>query len=363
MSPTDATSPSTLSWRTRLVRADPATGWDGRRWTSEPLEAGFAADQAIASWNLDPGRAAVVEISARMVGGDWHPWLPLAEWGAAGRRRSVSTPPSSAGAAPSVDTDVLMAADGAPFDAVRLRITLEEAPEGHPLHLAAVSFSAPDHRPGNPEAPGSPGPSAALAGAAARLRPLSQRAYPARDDLGGGGPVWCSPTSLTMVMDAWEVEIPESADEAPDGADPRVPWVAREAYDAPYDGTGNWSFNAAVAGGLGLAAVVTRLGSLDDARTLTAAGIPLITSIRFADRAELAGADYDAPTGHLVVVRGLTPEGDVLVADPANPGGEAGLRTYAREEFDAVWARSRRTAYLVTPRGHALPPTSGDAPW
>lgn len=363
MSPAAVTSPSTLSWRTRMVRADPVAGWDGRRWTSEPLEAGFAADQAIASWNLDPGHPAMIEISARAVSGEWHPWLPLAEWRSAGSRRSVSTPPSGAGSAPAVDTDVLMAADGAPFEAVRLRITLDEATEGHPLHLAAVSFSAPDHGPGTQRASHLSGPAAPLSGAAARLRPLSQRAYPARDDLGGGGPVWCSPTSLTMVVDAWQVAIPESTRDAPDGADPRVPWVAREAYDAPYDGTGNWSFNAAVAGGLGLAAVVTRLRSLDDARTLTAAGIPLIASIRFADRAELAGADYDAPTGHLVVVRGLTPEGDVLVADPASPGGEAGLRTYSRAEFDAVWARSRRTAYLVTPRGYALPTASGEAPW
>jgi hypothetical protein len=351
-----------LSWRTRLTRADTSTGWDGRRWMSEPLEAGFGADQAIASWNLDPGHTAVIEISARAAGGDWHPWLPLAEWGAAGSRRSISAVPCGGGA-PAVDTDVLVAADGTAFDAVRLRITFDEAPEERPLHLAAVSFSAPDHAPGDRHAPGSPAAGDSLSGAAARLRPLSQRAYPARDDIGGGGPVWCSPTSLTMVMDAWQVAIPESIDDAPDGVDPRVPWVARETYDTPYDGTGNWSFNAAVAGGLGMAAVVTRLRSLEDARTLTAAGIPLITSIRFADRAELAGADYDAPTGHLVVVRGLTPEGDVLVVDPANPGGDAGLRTYARAQFDAVWARSRRTAYLVTPRGHVLPSASDDAPW
>lgn len=363
MSPAAATSPPTPSWRTRLVRADADTGWDGPRWTSGPLEAGFAADQAIASWNLEAGHTAVIEISARAVGGDWHPWLPLAEWGEVGSRRSVRTGPAGTGPVPAVDTDVLVAADGTAFDAVRLRITLGEAPEGHPLHLAAVSFSAPDHTPGDHRSSGAPAAAGSPSGAAARLRPLSQRAYPARDDLGGGGPVWCSPTSLTMVMDAWHVAIPESIDDAPGGADPRVPWVAREAYDATYDGTGNWSFNAAVAGGLGLAAVVTRLRSLEDARTLTAAGIPLVASIRFADRAELAGADYDAPTGHLVVVRGLTPEGDVLVADPANPGGPAGLRTYPRTQFDAVWARSRRTAYVVTPRGLALPPASDDAPW
>ncbi|MDR2997935.1 MAG: C39 family peptidase, partial [Microbacterium sp.] len=158
-------------------------------------------------------------------------------------------------------------------------------------------------------------------------------------------------------------EVPTSPKDAPEGADPRVPWVARAVYDTTYVGTGNWSFIAALAGSLGFAAVVTRLPSLRVARTLTDAGIPVVSSIRFADRAELPGADYEAPTGHLVVIRGFTPSGDVLVADPASPGGQEGLRTYPRAAFDTAWSRSRRTVYLVVPRGQQLPDAPGDGAW
>ena len=348
-------------WRTHLERADPRSGWEGAQWTSAPLTSPFAADQAIASWNLEAGVRATIEIRAGKKDGSWYPWQLLAEWGPAGERRTAEPPAAEAAPeGPRLDTDVLKAQDGDTFDAVQVRISLSDASPTASLHLVSVNFSAPAtpadvlsdaFSEGQPQ------------GAAGAVRSLSQRAYPARDDLGGGGPVWCSPTSLTMVLDAWGAEIPESPADAPDGADPRVPWVAREVFDTIYNGTGNWPFNAAVAGSLGYDAVITRLPSLREARVLTDAGIPVITSIRFADRADLPGADYDAPTGHLVVVRGFTSDGDVLVADPASPGGEAGFRTYDRQAFDMTWARSRRTAYLVTPRGHTLPEAPGDVAW
>lgn len=351
----------TPRWRTRLLRADPEAGWEDHAWTSAVLEPGFAADQAVASWNVDAGLTAHVEIRARGVDGSWSPWLPLADWGEPGARRSPEpTSGDRAEAAPFVDTDVLMAAPRHPFDAAQLRITVDGRSGGDArLHLAAVSFTVA-------AAPGAfddDGSALGAIGAAAALRPLSQRAYPARDDLGGGGPVWCSPTSLTMVLAAWGADLPESPADAPGSADPHVPWVARGVYDAVYSGTGNWSFNTALAGTLGFDAVITRLPSLRDARTLTDAGIPVISSIRFADRTELPGADYEAPTGHLVVLRGFTPDGDVLVADPASAGGPEGLRTYPRVAFDIAWARSRRTVYLVTPRGHVLPEPAGDGAW
>ncbi|WP_348788800.1 C39 family peptidase [Leifsonia sp. NPDC080035] len=366
MPPEPLSRPAARSWRTRLVRASVEHGWRGRTWTSAVLEPGWsgeaAADQAVASWNLDAGATALVELRARTADGVWHPWQLLARWGAPGDRRSAGRADGVTG--PVVETDVLTAGDGDRFDAVQLRVSLPEgAPVSRPLRLAAVSFSAPAMAPsdaGRPEdaAPQDTVPGAGALGVAATVTPLSQRAYPERDDLGGGGPSWCSPTSLTMVALGWGAAIPDAApEEVPDGADPRVPWVARAAYDAAYDGTGNWSFNAAVAGGLGLDAVVTRLSSLRSAQVLTDVGIPLIASISFGP-GELAGADYDT-AGHLLVIRGFDAAGDVLVADPANPGGAAGLRTYPRAAFDAAWCHSRRTVYLLTPRGHALPPTAG----
>ncbi|WP_085368350.1 C39 family peptidase [Leifsonia sp. NCR5] len=366
-------------WRTSLVRAETDEGWTGRQWTSNVLAPAWAgdagADQAVASWNLDPDATAVVELRARTAGERWHPWQTVALWGDIGRRSSAA-PGGAAGAAsgaPTMETDVLTARSAGSFDAVQLRITLghegqgegregERAASRDALRLAAVSFSAPDDE-GSASAPDAVvGPTEeGTFGAASAVRPLSQRAYPARADLGGGGPAWCSPTSLTMVAAAWGARIPAAGSaDVPVGADPRVPWVARAVYDTAYDGTGNWSFNVAAAGALGFDALVTRLSSLRSARTLTDAGIPLVASISFAP-GELPGADYDTP-GHLLVIRGFDAGGDVLVADPSNPGGDAGLRTYPRRAFDDAWSHSRRTVYLIVPRGHALPP-SAEGEW
>ncbi|GAB3583921.1 peptidase C39 family protein [Leifsonia lichenia] len=353
-------------WRTRLVRADIDAGWTGRQWMSGVLEPGWegdpGADQAVASWNIDPAVTAVVELRARTADGGWHPWQTLAHWGGDGQRSTAPSEAALAHAAPTVETDVLTAGNAGRFDAVQLRVILgESAADRHALRLAAVSFSSP-----GADAPVlAPRVTAAAAnavgvgvavGAAAAVRPLSQRAYPARADLGGGGPAWCSPTSLTMVAAAWGAEIPAAAaEDVPPGADPRIPWVARAVYDAAYDGTGNWSFNAALAGALGFDALVTRLSSMRAAQTLTDAGIPLVASVSFA-AGELPGADYDTP-GHLLVIRGFAADGDVMVADPSNPGGDSGLRTYPRRAFDDAWSHSRRTVYLIVPRGHALPPS------
>ncbi|MFF1572640.1 peptidase C39 family protein [Leifsonia sp. NPDC058292] len=368
--PMGGTASEPAAWQTRLVRADVSSGWDGRTWTSEVLEPGFRADQAVASWNLEADAAALIELRARTLDGTWHPWQEAAFWGGPGGRRSPAPPAGSDGQGPQVDgptvqTDILTARSGELFDAAQLRITLldglHEATVPPPLHLAALSFSAPGGSDGD-ESDADERRGAEPVGAAAALQPLSQRAYPSRPDLGGGGPAWCSPTSLTMVLTAWGAQLPSAAPtEVPADADPRVPWMARAVYDAAFDGTGNWSFNAALAGEFGFDAVVTRLASLQSARVLTEAGIPLIASIAF-EAGRLLGADYDT-SGHLLVIRGFDSRGDVLVADPANPGGREGLRTYPREAFDAAWSRSRRTVYLITPRGHALPAVTDDGGW
>src|SRR6478735_4024386 len=203
--PAAAPPPAVAAWHTRLVRADPTTGWDGRRWTSGVLAPGFAPgihpDEVVASWNLRPGVGADVGIRARSAETGWHPWQELARWGPAGDRRSApAEAPGDVGddRVPIIDTDILRAAPSDRWDAVQLRITLHagSAASTRPLTLAAVSFSAP-------AAPVAGASDPAGTPHALTVPPLSQRAYPQRDDLGGGGPAWCSPTSLTMVAGAW----------------------------------------------------------------------------------------------------------------------------------------------------------------
>ena len=126
--------------------------------------------------------------------------------------------------------------------------------------------------------------------------------------------------------------------------------MASRVWDSSYDGTGNWVFNAALAGTFGLSARVVRLRSLDDMATFTSAGTPLICSLRF-HKDEMPGADYST-AGHLLVVLGLTPNGDVRVADPACTTPQKGLRTYPRESFDRAWRRSRRSVIIVERSSH-----------
>lgn len=339
------------AWHTELLRADTSRGWVGGVWTSEVMQARFSgADEAVASWNLSAHTSAVIDIRAGLDGGTWSPWLRVANWAAPGQR--TSGPVDAVADQVSMRTDVLTAAPGQSFDAVQLRIELGAHASPADLRAAAVNVTAP--------ADPHPVP-AALVTASVPIRPLSQRAHPALPRLGGGGPAWCSPTSLTMVAEYWGIPLPAVCEEAAPGADPRIPLVAALVYDRAYDGTGNWSFNVAAAAEWGLDAVVTRLSSLSEAETLLAAGIPVIASVAFGP-GEMPGADYDTG-GHLLVVRGFSPAGEVLVADPANDGGAQGLRSYPRIAFDVAWARSRRAVYLLTAPSHPLPPRSASCSW
>jgi hypothetical protein len=56
------------------------------------------------------------------------------------------------------------------------------------------------------------------------------------------------------------------------------------------------------------------------------------------------------------VVKGFTPQGDVICNDPAFPTDETVGVTYRREELLRAWDHSRRTAYLLWPAGTELPP-------
>src|SRR5215212_8200316 len=61
-----------------------------------------------------------------------------------------------------------------------------------------------------------------------------------------GGEVWCSPTSLSMVMAYWANKTGMRS------LDQGVPTVARGTYDYVYRGNGNWPFNTAYAASYGL---------------------------------------------------------------------------------------------------------------
>lgn len=131
------------------------------------------------------------------------------------------------------------------------------------------------------------------------------------------------------------------------GLDYTVQDTARAVFDRAYNGTGNWSFNAAFSGSLGLRAAVVYLRNLDHAQRLIEAGIPIAISYSWKGD-ELPGAPIDHSDGHLVVLTGFTANGDCAINDPAAPN----LRVvYPRAAIEHIWQRNKGVTYAVAPAG------------
>lgn len=143
---------------------------------------------------------------------------------------------------------------------------------------------------------------------------------------------WCSPAATAMVLAYW-------------GIDLTVPETVVRTHDAAYQGTGNWTFNTALAGAVGLRGAVCRLRHLAHAASFLRSGIPLVLSIAWSPGA-LPGAPIAESRGHLLVLRGFDHAGNPLCNDPAHP---AILTTYPREAFERAWRAHGGIVYLIAP--------------
>ncbi|MBV8118186.1 MAG: C39 family peptidase [Candidatus Eremiobacteraeota bacterium] len=145
---------------------------------------------------------------------------------------------------------------------------------------------------------------------------------------------WSSPTSVAMVNSYHGIDI-------------GVEETARSVADRAYNGTGNWSFNVAYSGSLGLRAVVAYLQNLDHAQRLIERNIPVIISYSWSD-GELPGAPLEHSDGHLAVLCGFTETGDCAMNDPAAPLVRA---VYPRAAIERIWQRNNGVAYVIAPVG------------
>ena len=129
--------------------------------------------------------------------------------------------------------------------------------------------------------------------------------------------------------------------------------VAAGVHDPGWPGTGNWPFNMAFAGARpGLRACVARFDGLSGLEAWTRRGLPVAISVSYA---MLKGAPLAEPgDGHLVVVCGFTPDGDVVVDDPG-VRRERVRRVFPRSDVARAWATSHRTVYLTWPEDRSVP--------
>ncbi|GEM_PF-510473 len=286
-------------------------------------EAEFPFDNAVLSWNADAPADTLIRLELRVRSGDrWSRWYGMGEWGPNGGK-SVTGQADGMG---EVDIDTLVLKQ--PANALQYRARLESSAPGNSplLRQVAVAYSDLSKGLSGPTLPRPEG----------GARDLDVPQHSQLDEDPAVATTICSPTSLAMVMQYW-------------GAKKSVAEVYAGVRDQTARIYGNWPLNAAYAGANGFDARVDRFYSLEQLEQEIAAGRPAIVSVAYGS-GELTGAAAASTSGHLIVVRGFTASGDVIVNDPIAPSSRSVRLVYKRDQFRKVWLRSGGIVYLVQPR-------------
>ncbi len=335
-----------------------ARTYDVGTWTSPVVELGYPDDEAISSWNATTPTGTWVEtlFRGRHADGSWTKWYVMGRWTSGMDYAHGDIHRTSLDGQNDTDarilTDTFSTRSGREPVAFQTRVSLLR-PHGRgssPQLDALTTMTSeliPDYA----------GTSTFTLGHAVELAvpPYAQNTHSGEyPEYGGGGEVWCSPTSTAMVMRYFGASPP--ADELADipYADAEVDHAALHTWDYTYDGAGNWPFNAAYAHTYGLDTFVTRLRSLQEVEAFVAAGIPVVTSQSW-DLEEMPEAGYDT-NGHLLVIVGFTDDGDPIINDPASNSNANVRSIYTRENFEKVWQESTGgVVYIYHPQGTPLP--------
>lgn len=333
------------------------------RWYSPWVATKFGLTELIASYNASTPVGTFIEISARgRTGGRTSSWDSLGRWASHDTRfHRMSLGPQRDDLS-RVSVDTLVTESGVRFAGWQLRISLfRRTGTTKSPRVTRVTGMASRLPPTSPTSIPMRG-----GGNSLRVPKYSQEIhtgeYPRWD---GGGEAWCSPTSTSMVLGYWR-RLPTPRQYAWVNDAYRQPWVdyaARYTFASGYDGTGDWPFNTAFAGRFGLDAFVTRLRSLREAELFIRNGIPLVASVAFGP-GQLDGAPISSSGGHVLVIRGFTARGKVIVNDPAASTATTVRRVYKRGQFENAWLDSTGgVVYVLHPPRVRLPKPGAHSNW
>ncbi|SFF24499.1 Peptidase_C39 like family protein [Actinacidiphila alni] len=347
----------------RETYADPfghgSLDWEYGSWTSPWAAMPFAATDIVPSWTADApdGARITVRLRIRDTGGHESGWYVMGHWSSGDAVVHRATVPGQSDSQGHVDADTFTAV-GNGVTACRLQVVLTRE-AGADVDVALRGVRAVASRPPVGATPAVSGPGGAW-GTVLDVPARSQGAHighcPQWD---GGGEAWAGPACTAMLVEFFG-RGPGAADLTwldPDDPAPQVDFTARQVYDYGYKGCGNWAFNAAYPARYGLRGAVVRLPALTDVERFISAGLPIATTLSFRS-SELSGAGQSA-AGNIMVVRGFTSSGDVVVNDPLAATDAGVRRVYPRAAFERVWLSGDGgggVAYLLHPEGTALPP-------
>jgi len=311
----------------RLIEQMGGTASSEGEYRSRIREAEFPFDNAVLSWNADAPEGSMTRFELRVRTADgWSNWYAMGEWRSSGGR-SV---PGQGDALGRVDIDTLKL--NVPATAIQYRVRLSSSYGGTSPLVRQVSVVYSDL------SKGLSGPALPTGVAAGRDLPVPGQSQLEQDPAVRG--LICSATSLAMVLQYW-------------GLNKSVSEVVQGVKDQTTGIFGDWPLNTAFAGANGFDARVDRFYSVEHLEQEIAAGRPVIISIAFGP-GELSGSPISSTSGHLIVVRGFTPQGDVIVNDPIAPNSGAVRLIYKREQLGRIWLRNGGVVYLISPRSGAL---------
>lgn len=297
--------------------------------TSRVYRTSTRFDTIVPSWTArTPGPTWIrVQIQVRS-GGNWSNWFHMGAWANENepiKRHSFGSQDTGRW---HVLADTLQAKGRVFAGAYRYRITLLSKESGKSPLVTSLAFAAsnsyrhgddlgvPRHR--------------EVWGKDLRVPTRTQMVY-------RQGEAWCSPTSMSMVMAYWAKRTGRNnLDQWPSN-------IARGVYDYKYRIWGNWPFNTAYAGARGMDARVARLGQIEQIEPWIKRGIPVIASISWDNRrsgTRLSGAPLTWSDGHILVIRGFTKEGNVIVNDPAFKDSSNVRHVYPRGQFERAWLKN-----------------------
>lgn len=316
---------------------------------------GAPINHVIASWNATTPVGTWMEVHIRVQqSSGWTHWYDLPIWAndfSTIHRHSINGQSDTDGG---VATDTFFTKPGQVASAYQLGVTLfTTSPSASPairLITAIASYDATQFQTIAPD-PSVWGTNLPVPQRSQMLPQYQGLGY------GGGGEVWCSPTSTSMVMAYWSNVLGQA------DLNQTVPAAAEGTYDFAYGGTGNWPFNTGYAASYGLTAYVTRMSSMSQIEQWVKAGVPIVISVAF-NNGQLPGEPVKNSPGHLLVVRGFTATGDVITNDPA-ASTDAGVQiVYKRSDLQNVWlTASNGTAYVIYPAGWQTPTTDAYGSW
>lgn len=144
----------------------------------------------------------------------------------------------------------------------------------------------------------------------------------------------CSPTSLAMLMSYYGIDVSTLS-------------CASGVIDTSENIYGNWIFNTSYASTKNLYSFIVRINSYDELKRYLKNGIPVIASITFGPD-ELKNSPIKKTTGHLLVIKGIDKNGNIITNDPAALNSSRVELVYDKNEFANAWFKNKYgTSYIL----------------